>query len=265
MNDLNSDNGSISNENITINEPDHPVLDHPNNSKNPSLLTKEFALQVNNVVKQYNIGPKKVQVLKKINYLVENGKIYAIMGPSGAGKSTLLNVIGGLDRFEEGKILVAGVEISKLSNYNLAKYRNRHIGFIFQSHNLLKEFTALENVAMPLLIRRIKKKNAYDQAKQILSEVNLDHRLTHRPSELSGGEAQRVAVARALVTNPQLVLADEPTGNLDTENSQNLMELLLNLQQKHKQTIILVTHDPFLAQKAHITNYLVDGQFQDQP
>jgi ABC-type lipoprotein export system ATPase subunit len=228
------------------------------NQKNTS------ALLVRDVIKHYTSGEKQFQVLKKINFEAASGEIYAIMGPSGAGKSTFLNVIGGLDVFDSGTITVQGQELSKLDSKKLAQYRNRHIGFIFQAHNLLKEFTALENVAMPLLIRGLRKKIAYGEAEKVLKEVGLENRLSHRPPELSGGEGQRVSVARALAGNPDLILADEPTGNLDRGNSWHLLDLLLELQQKMQKTIILVTHDLELAKKAKHIFYMEDGEFIDK-
>lgn len=220
------------------------------------------ALEVANVVKYYESGGKKFQVLKEINFSAKAGLMYAIMGPSGAGKSTFLNVIGGLDRFDSGSIRVGGLELKNLNDREMRRYRNEHIGFIFQSHNLLLEFSALENVAMPLRIRRENKKNAFARAEELLKEVGLEHRMQHRPSELSGGECQRVSVARALAGNPSLILADEPTGNLDQENSENLMDLLLNLQKSKGKTVIMVTHDQELARRADHIHHMVDGAFE---
>ncbi len=223
-----------------------------------------LALKVEQVVKLYESGGKKFPVLRGLDYQIEEGSMQAIMGPSGAGKSTFLNLVGGLDRFDEGEIWVKDKKLKEMDSVDLAMYRNEHIGFIFQSHNLLQEFTALENVAMPLLVRRYKKKHAFEAAQEILLEVGLQDRLKHRPTQLSGGENQRVAVARALVTDPTLVLADEPTGNLDQENSQKLMELLLRLQQTRNKTIILVTHDKALADLALHIDYMIDGVIQER-
>lgn len=220
-----------------------------------------LALLVSDVVKYYDSGGSRFQVLKSINFQAETGKMYAIMGPSGAGKSTFLNVVGGLDRFDSGSISVLDKEISKLDAGSLARYRNRHVGFIFQAHNLLKELTALENVAMPLCIRGVSRKEAHEEAQALLKEVGLEKRLTHRPGELSGGEAQRVSVARALAGDPALILADEPTGNLDSENSHHLLDLLIELQEKNNKTIILVTHDRELAKKTKNIHQMVDGEF----
>lgn len=228
------------------------------------LIKKESALLVSNVVKYYNSGGKKFQVLKGINFEAQKGRMYAIMGPSGAGKSTFLNVVGGLDLFDSGSIQTHGQELSRLDSRELARYRNEHIGFIFQAHNLLKEFSALENVAMPLIIRGMKKKESFERAFEILKEVGLENRVTHRPPELSGGEGQRVSVARALVGDPALILADEPTGNLDMENSMLLLDLLIELQEKKKKTIILVTHNKELAVRARYIYYMVDGEFKSK-
>ncbi len=222
---------------------------------------QKIVLTVANVVKYYESGGRKFEVLKKIHFSAVAGKMYAIMGPSGAGKSTFLNVIGGLDRFDSGSIRVFGQELFGLRPAVLAQYRNRHIGFVFQAHNLLAEFSAQENVAMPLRIRRRSRREALATARAILEEVGLGHRMEHRPSELSGGECQRVSVARALVTDPSLILADEPTGNLDQENSEHLMSLLLDLQRKRQKTVILVTHDASLAARADSIYQMVDGAF----
>lgn len=225
---------------------------------------RPLALDVRMVTKYYESGGESFAVLNNLSYSIAAGSMYAIMGPSGAGKSTFLNIVGGLDRFEEGEVVVADQGLKNMTQKDLALYRNEHVGFIFQSHNLLKEFTALENVAMPLLVRRMIKKEALARAREVFKEVGLDHREQHRPTQLSGGENQRVAVARALVTDPTLVLADEPTGNLDQENSKKLIDLLLRLQEQKQKTIILVTHDRDQAEMAKHIDYMVDGEILER-
>lgn len=188
-----------------------------------------------------------LQVLRGVNLKVEKSEIVAIMGPSGAGKTTLLQIIGTLLTPAEGQVLIGGEDVFCLKEKALAEFRNRHIGFIFQFHQLLPEFTALENVMMPALIGGISQREAQQKAQQILTELGLTDRLQHKPNELSGGEKQRVAAARALIMNPDVILADEPSGSLDSANKQDLHRLLLTMRERYGQTIIIVTHDAELA------------------
>jgi lipoprotein-releasing system ATP-binding protein len=194
---------------------------------------------------------------------VERGKIIAIVGSSGAGKSTLLHVIGGLDRASSGQIEIAGKDLSRLKPQEMADFRNRNVGFVFQFHHLLPEFTALENVAMPLLIRGVGMREALRQAAEYLELVGLADRAEHKPAELSGGEQQRVAVSRALIPKPQLVLADEPSGNLDSENGARLHGLLLEISRKEQRTFIVVTHNAELAAYADRILHMRDGVLVD--
>ena len=195
---------------------------------------------VQNVTKTFEHEGRSLQVLKGIDLQIDRGEMVTIVGPSGAGKSTLLHLIGTLDLPTEGRILYGGRDVTRLGSSELAEFRNRSIGFVFQFHHLLPEFNALENVMMPSLIqggRRLE-----DRARQLLDEVGLTDRLTHRPGELSGGEQQRVALARALLMKPQLVLADEPTGNLDSQTSDSVQSLIFDLNQRHGITFLIVTH-----------------------
>ena len=188
------------------------------------------------------------QVLKKVSLSIENSKVVTIVGPSGAGKSTLLHIIGTLDNPDGGEVVIDGVNLNSLSDDKLAEFRNRHIGFVYQFHHLLPEFTALENVAMPALIAGMSRKESFKRAQELLDFLKLSDRVGHKPAQLSGGEQQRVSVARALMNNPELILADEPSGNLDTENARKLHDLFFVLRDTFKQTFIIVTHNEELAQ-----------------
>lgn len=200
-----------------------------------------------------------LQVLKGVNLKVEKGEIVAIVGKSGAGKTTLLQIIGTLDRPTQGRVLIEGTDVFTLKDKDLAAFRNKHIGFIFQFHQLLPEFTALENVCIPAMIAREKESEYIPRATQILQNLGLGERLNHKPNELSGGEKQRVSAARALMMSPDIILADEPTGSLDTQNKKELSELLLHLREQYGQTILLVTHDKELAQMADRVIEIKDG------
>lgn len=188
-------------------------------------------------------GEEPLRVLDKVNFEIHPGESVAVTGPSGSGKSTLLHVLGGLDRPDQGHITYAGQDLKQMNSEALAGWRNRHLGFVFQFHYLLPEFSALENVMMPALIQGLDNKETEVRAHAIMEQIGLAHRLHHRPSELSGGEQQRVAVARALMNKPSLLLADEPTGNLDEQNTRSLMDLLLVMCKSEGMALILVTHD----------------------
>ena len=217
-------------------------------------------IRVVDLHKSYYDGLTELPVLKGVDLEVKKAEIVAIVGASGVGKSTLLHLLGGLDRPTEGTIFYEGEDIFTLNDQELDRFRNEEIGYVFQFHHLLPEFTALENVAMPGLIAREKSDVAYDQAKELLEYVGLGERLEHHPSELSGGERQRVAIARALVNQPKVMLADEPTGNLDQKTSEAVHDLLWTLNDQFNQTFIIVTHNQTLAQRADRVIQLVDGQ-----
>jgi len=219
-------------------------------------------LEVHDLYKSYGTGAAKVEVLRGISLNVEAGETIALVGASGAGKSTLLHVLGTIDTPTSGTVQFNGEEIFRLGGAGLAAFRNCAIGFVFQFHHLLPEFSALENAMMPLLIGGMKQSEAEGIAAELLRDVGLSHRLTHKPGELSGGEQQRVAIARALVRSPKLLLADEPTGNLDMKTSNEVHELLNEIHRKKGLTLIIVTHNEKLAAKMGKTIRLVDGKIE---
>jgi lipoprotein-releasing system ATP-binding protein len=208
-----------------------------------------IVLEARGVRKSFHQGPKEVRVLENINMTLVAGKSLAIVGASGAGKSTLLHILGGLDRPDAGEVLIEGASMWGLKAAERGKIRNHALGFVYQFHHLLPEFTAMENVAMPLLIRGESTQSARDKAVDILNRVGLSERLTHKPGELSGGERQRAAVARALVGNPRVILGDEPTGNLDERTADHVYGLMLDLNQELKTSLLLVTHAKRLARR----------------
>jgi lipoprotein-releasing system ATP-binding protein len=211
--------------------------------------------------KSYETGKTvSVHVLKGVDIEVRKGELLAIIGPSGSGKSTLLHILGGLDRPTSGSVSVNDTRISTLPDERLAEFRNTQLGFVFQFHHLLPEFTALENVAMPALIQGSAFPTVRERAKKLLAEVGLAERVDHKPTELSGGEQQRVAVARAFMNSPQIILADEPSGNLDEQNGTRLHELLVEFAEKRGQTIIVATHNNDLIRRAHRVLQLVEGR-----
>jgi len=218
---------------------------------------------VSGLNKYYDVGAgRRIHVLRELELEAASGEMVAIMGASGVGKSTLLHVLGGLDRAESGTIEVAGTDLRALPDDELVQFRNRRVGFVFQFHHLLPEFTAAENVAMPLFIRRLSREESLLKARKVLEEVGLGPRLEHRPGELSGGERQRCAFARALVTNPACVLADEPTGNLDSHTADEVFDAMVRLSASHGTAFVIVTHDSDLAARAERVYEITDGVLQ---
>ena len=218
-------------------------------------------LEARNLIKELPMGREKLSILRGVNLKVEQGEVVAIVGPSGCGKTTLLGLIGGLDTPTSGTITIAGQELSRLSEDKLADLRNRTIGFVFQFFNLVPTLTALENVALPVQFDDKSRFQPEKRATELLTMVGLGHRLKHKPKELSGGEQQRVAIARALANQPAILLGDEPTGNLDSERGQEILELIFKLREELGLTVILVTHDPKVAARADRVLHMKDGQF----
>ncbi len=210
--------------------------------------------------KSYYRDSLEIPVLRNISLKIPEGEFLALMGPSGSGKTTLLNLLAGIDQPTSGTLSVAGEEISQLNENELAKWRSRHIGFIFQFYNLMPVLTAFENVELPLLLTKLTKKERKEHVETALSIVGLAERMKHYPRQLSGGQEQRVAIARAIVTDPSLILADEPTGDLDKHSAEEIMILLTRLNQEFKKTIVMVTHDPRAAEKAKIVRHLDKGE-----
>ncbi len=217
-------------------------------------------IEVTGLRKVYRLGQEKVYALKKIDLKIERGEICCILGTSGSGKSTLLNMLAGLEKPTRGSIVINGVDIAKLSERRLAKFRQENTGFIFQSYNLLPQLTSLENVGMPLMFKGYRRKKRDAEAKKMLTAVGLASRAKHRPNQMSGGQQQRVGIARAFVAKPNVVFADEPTGNLDTKTTADVMALMVRMCRKHGLTLILVTHDLDIAKYADRIVHLIDGE-----
>lgn len=216
-------------------------------------------IKIDNVRKVYTVGNEKVVALDKIDLNIGRGEICCVLGTSGSGKSTLLNMIAGLEKPTSGQIKIGKYDIVKMTETQLAKFRQKHIGFVFQSYNLIAQSTATENVAMPLMFRGVDKKERAIRSKEMLKSVGLGERCNHLPTQMSGGQQQRVGIARAFVSNPNIVFADEPTGNLDSKTTKEVMELIVKLSRKYNQTVILVTHDPNIALYSDRIVHIIDG------
>lgn len=217
-------------------------------------------IKLERVVKNYKLGKVDLNVLKGIDLEINRGTFACIMGPSGSGKSTLMYLLGLLDTPTEGKIYLEGKDVSKFSENELAQLRGKKIGFIFQQFNLISNLTALENVMLPMIFQGVSPTKRLAKAKELLISVGMEERMKHKPFELSGGEQQRVAIARAIVNDPEIIIADEPTGNLDSKTGKIIMEMLVNFQKKEKKTIIIVTHDPNIAEYAKELIKIKDGK-----
>lgn len=226
------------------------------------MINLENIIQLENVRKVYRMGNEKIVALNDINLNFQKGKIYCLLGKSGSGKSTLLNMIAGLEKPTKGKIIIHGKHLEKMNEKELAKFRQTYIGFVFQSYNLLPTLTALENVTLPLIFRKTPKNIRNKRAKQMLESVGLGNRLKHKPSQMSGGQQQRVSIARAFVNNPEVVFADEPTGNLDTKTTYEMMDLITEFARKNNQTLIIVTHDLEISVYADTIIHIRDGNVE---
>ena len=222
-------------------------------------------IELDNVSRNYETGSTVVRALRGLSLEIEDGEFVAVVGPSGSGKSTLMNVIGALDVPDEGKVSLDGIELRDQSESELADVRGKKVGFVFQTFNIIPTLTALENVELPMIFQKTTRKEREELAKDLLKQVGLEERASHYPSELSGGERQRVAIARALVNDPEIILADEPTGNLDSKTGAQIMEMLKKLNEEQGVTIILVTHNPRDAGYANRRVHMIDGQIKDKP
>jgi len=220
-------------------------------------------IKLENVTRVYQMGQTLVQALRGLNLEIADGEFVAIMGPSGSGKSTLLHLIGGLDLPNTGRVLLDDLDIAQQNGNQLAELRGRKVGFVFQTFNLVPTLSALKNVELPMIFQKIPRKERYEKARRLLEQVGLGDRLHHKPSELSGGECQRVAIARALANDPRILLADEPTGNLDAESGEQIMQILKRLNEEQKMTIIVVTHNPDVARYAHRIIRMRYGQIEE--
>ncbi|MDH3003600.1 lipoprotein-releasing ABC transporter ATP-binding protein LolD [Pasteurella multocida] len=225
---------------------------------------KSRLLHCQHITKYYQEGSQQTQVLKDVSFSMQAGELVAIVGSSGSGKSTLLHVLGGLDQPTSGEVFIQNQSLQKINANQLAQLRNQYLGFVYQFHHLMADFSALENVMMPMLIGKQNKSEAQDRAEKMLTAVGLSHRISHRPSALSGGERQRVAIARSLVNHPALVLADEPTGNLDRKTTESIFDLIKQLNQEQNIAFLLVTHDLALAEKLSRRLVMQDGVLREE-
>lgn len=219
-------------------------------------------IRVEGVRKVYRMGNEKVVALDEINFMIGRGEICALLGTSGSGKSTLLNLMAGLEKPTKGSIVMKKVKVQELNEEQLARFRQKFIGFVFQAYNLIPSMTAIENVGLPLMFKGIDRKQRNKMSEKILATVGLEQRLNHRPNQMSGGQQQRVSIARAFISNPEIIFADEPTGNLDSKTTIEIMELMKNIVRKNNQTLIIVTHDLEIAEYADRIIYIKDGNIE---
>jgi len=224
---------------------------------------QEYIIQVKNAKKIYRMGKERIVAVDDVSFSIKKGEFCCLYGASGSGKSTLLNLMAGIDKLSGGQIIIKGHNIGRMSEKGLAKFRQNTLGFVFQSYNLLNSMTALENVELPLVFKRMKPKQRRKLARQMLIYVGLGDRLKHKPTEMSGGQQQRVGIARAFVSNPEIVFADEPTGNLDSKTTREVMDLIKNMAKKNNQTIVMVTHDRSLTKYADRIIHILDGKIQE--
>ena len=222
----------------------------------------ESIIEVKNVTKIYRVGGEKVLALDNVSFSINKGEFCCLLGSSGSGKSTLLNLMAGIEKITKGDIFIKGKNVSKMGEHQLAKFRQKYLGFVFQSYNLVSSLNALENVTLPLIFKEEKVRVRNKKAKEMLINVGLGERLKHRPNQMSGGQQQRVGIARAFVSNPEIVFADEPTGNLDSKTSKEIMELIQKMAKEHNQTIVMVTHDESIATYADKIVHIHDGHIE---
>lgn len=222
----------------------------------------EPIIEVKNVTKIYRVGNEKVLALDDVSFSINKGDFCCLLGSSGSGKSTLLNLMAGIEKITKGEILIKGKDIGKMGEHQLAKFRQKYLGFVFQSYNLINSYNALENVTLPLIFKEESLKTRNKKAKEMLINVGLEARLKHKPNQMSGGQQQRVGIARAFVSNPEIVFADEPTGNLDSKTSKEIIELIRKMAKEHNQTIVMVTHDESMATYANKVVHIHDGHIE---
>lgn len=222
----------------------------------------ESIIEVKNATKIYKVGGEKVVALDDVSFTINKGDFCCLLGSSGSGKSTLLNIMAGIEKISSGEIYIKGKKITKMGEHQLAKFRQKYLGFVFQSYNLINSLTALENVELPLIFKEEPKRQRIKKAKEILKTVGLEQRLKHKPTQMSGGQQQRVGIARAFVANPEVVFADEPTGNLDSKTAKEVMQIIKKIAEDRNQTIVMVTHDKEIAKFANKVIHIHDGHIE---
>ncbi len=222
----------------------------------------EPIIEVKNVTKIYKVGTERITALDNVSFTINKGDFCCLLGSSGSGKSTLLNLMAGIEKITKGEILIKGKDVCKMGEHQLAKFRQKYLGFVFQSYNLLPALNAIENVALPMVFKEVKAKERTRRAKEMLIAVGLKERMKHKPNQMSGGQQQRVGIARAFVTDPEIVFADEPTGNLDSKTANEIMEIIKKIATERKQTIVMVTHDVNMAKYANKVVHIHDGHIE---